>query len=470
MGYLGNSNIETWSTPGIEYFSGDGTTTTFQLTRRVNSYTDLEVVVENVLQHPTNSYTWNQTTNSIVFYEAPFPGSQNIYVRYNSRQTTLIAPAQGTVTGDSLSIGAPVWDPTGNTSILGNLTVDGTTATVNNLVANSSITAQTINVTNLSGNGASITGINAANIAFGTTDPHILGTGTATINTFLRGDASWQPIVQSFSAGQTGFTPTIGTTGQITLNGNLNTANGGTGLTSFTSGGALYATSTSALTTGTLPVASGGTGSTSLTANTVLIGNGTSAVQTVSPGTANNILVSNGTNWVSAKATDYGIGVTGGGGRGTIFTSSGTFTVPSGVSQAKVTVIGAGGGFIVSPNLQFGANGGDGGVAVKYVTGLTTGQTITVTVGTKGASANAYVGSASSGGSSSFGSYAVATGGSGAYYDVYGVANDGNPGAATTGDFNPIGQKLGKVGTTYYYGQGDRINQTLPDGLVLVEY
>jgi hypothetical protein len=43
------------------------------------------------------------------------------------------------------------------------------------------------------------------------------------------------------------------------------TNKGGTGLTSFTSGGALYATSTSALTTGTLPVASGGTGVTTST-------------------------------------------------------------------------------------------------------------------------------------------------------------------------------------------------------------
>ena len=42
----------------------------------------------------------------------------------------------------------------------------------------------------------------------------------------------------------------------------LPTTSGGTGLASFTSGGAVYATSTSALTTGTLPEASGGTGTT----------------------------------------------------------------------------------------------------------------------------------------------------------------------------------------------------------------
>ena len=125
------------------------------------------------------------------------------------------------------------------------------------------------------------------------------------------------------------------------LIGTLTTGSGGTGLTAFTSGGAVYATSTSALTTGTLPVASGGTGATtltgvvkasgttaftagnvslstevtgtlpvgnggtgatSLTLNNVLLGNNTSAPQTVAPGTSGNVLTSNGTTWVSSSA------------------------------------------------------------------------------------------------------------------------------------------------------------------------
>jgi hypothetical protein len=57
----------------------------------------------------------------------------------------------------------------------------------------------------------------------------------------------------SWDSDYTGFTLT------------LPTVRGGTGLASFTSGGAVYASSTSALTTGTLPIASGGTGSTSTT-------------------------------------------------------------------------------------------------------------------------------------------------------------------------------------------------------------
>ena len=53
--------------------------------------------------------------------------------------------------------------------------------------------------------------------------------------------------------------------GALTLSTVLATSSGGTALTSFTANGAMYATSTSALTTGTLPVASGGTGVTSST-------------------------------------------------------------------------------------------------------------------------------------------------------------------------------------------------------------
>ena len=56
--------------------------------------------------------------------------------------------------------------------------------------------------------------------------------------------------VTSFTAGTTGFTPSSATSGAVTLAGTLATTNGGTGLTSFTSGGVVYASSTSALTTG----------------------------------------------------------------------------------------------------------------------------------------------------------------------------------------------------------------------------
>jgi len=65
----------------------------------------------------------------------------------------------------------------------------------------------------------------------------------------LASNATSAPVL-TFSAGTTGFTPSSATAGAITLAGTLATTNGGTGLTSFTSGGVVYASSSSALATG----------------------------------------------------------------------------------------------------------------------------------------------------------------------------------------------------------------------------
>ena len=79
------------------------------------------------------------------------------------------------------------------------------------------------------------------------------------------------------------------------------TTSGGTGLTSFTSGGAVYATSSSALTTGTLPIASGGTGITSTpTSGTLLIGTSAGAYSSATlTGTANRVTVTNSSGGIT---------------------------------------------------------------------------------------------------------------------------------------------------------------------------
>jgi hypothetical protein len=82
------------------------------------------------------------------------------------------------------------------------------------------------------------------------------------------------------------------------------TTRGGTGLTSFTNGGAVYATSTSALTTGTLPVASGGTGLTSSGGSGfLLIGNSSNTFTAATlTGTTNRITVTNGSGSITISA------------------------------------------------------------------------------------------------------------------------------------------------------------------------
>jgi hypothetical protein len=91
----------------------------------------------------------------------------------------------------------------------------------------------------------------------------------------LASNATSAPVL-SFSAGTTGFTPSTATTGAVTLAGTLATTNGGTGLTSFTSGGVVYASSTSALATGSILSFDGtnlGVGTTSPATKLVLAGN-----------------------------------------------------------------------------------------------------------------------------------------------------------------------------------------------------
>jgi hypothetical protein len=82
-------------------------------------------------------------------------------------------------------------------------------------------------------------------LGIGTNGQILTSTGTAPQWSTLSGVA-----VTTFSAGTTGFTPSTATSGAVTLAGTLATTNGGTGLTSFTANGVVYASSSSALTTG----------------------------------------------------------------------------------------------------------------------------------------------------------------------------------------------------------------------------
>ena len=88
---------------------------------------------------------------------------------------------------------------------------------------------------------------------------------------------------------------TLGTINLATqVTGVLPTANGGTNLSSFTSGGAVYATSTSVLATGTLPNTAGGTGqSSAFTQYGVTYASTTTALATSAAGTTGQLLQAN---------------------------------------------------------------------------------------------------------------------------------------------------------------------------------
>ena len=137
--------------------------------------------------------------------------------------------------------------------------------------------------------------------------------------------------------------------------------------------------------------------------------------------------------------------------RAEVFTSSGTFTVPAGVTAVKVTVVGGGGGSgaLTGANVAT-AGGGAGGTAIEWITGLTSGSTVSVTIGAGGTGGTGTTNATwdgSDGGTSSFGAYCSASGGEGSL-----GSNQSNQawGGAQIGSF-PYGG-VGSGGTLNIYG------------------
>jgi len=113
--------------------------------------------------------------------------------------------------------------------------------------------------------------------------------------------------------------------------------------------------------------------------------------------------------------------------RAQVFTSNGTFTIPTGVIRLKVTVIGGGGagGYGAFDGYGFGpgGGGGGGGAAIKWLS--VTGGTLAVTVGGSGQASSVASGtqsittiSATAGGSASAGSQVPGSGGNGSNGDL----------------------------------------------------
>lgn len=104
MSFIGNTPTQQAFTAAVDVFSGNGSTTAFTLSRPVASVAQVEAVIENVQQSPVDAYTVNG--NTITFTSAPPSGTSNIYVRYTSPITQVIAPSDGAVGTSQLANGA----------------------------------------------------------------------------------------------------------------------------------------------------------------------------------------------------------------------------------------------------------------------------------------------------------------------------------------------------------------------------
>ena len=147
MAAIGNSPTQQAFTPAIDYFSGNGSTTAFTLSRPVASVAQVQVTIDNVAQNPSSAYTVSGST--ITFTSAPLSGTNNIYVYYTSPITQVIAPGQGTVNATSMAsstgTGAGVFQtsPTITTPTIDTITSAASTALTLKSAGTTAVTVDT---------------------------------------------------------------------------------------------------------------------------------------------------------------------------------------------------------------------------------------------------------------------------------------------------------------------------------------
>ena len=116
MAYLGKVAINRSTGTSKDSFSGDGSETSFTMSRTVLLATDIEVFIANVQQEPTTAYTVSGTT--LTFSSAPANGTNNVYVIHRSGNN------------DSMTIQSGISATLSDATISGTLTVSSGTLTV----------------------------------------------------------------------------------------------------------------------------------------------------------------------------------------------------------------------------------------------------------------------------------------------------------------------------------------------------
>ena len=185
------------SSTAYDHFSGDGVTSLFFLSRNVTANSDIQVVVNNVIQDPGVAY-YVYNLNNLQFIGTPSVGANNISVVYRQFVQTGIAPGANTVTQ-----GAIADSSISSTKLQSNLVFTGVTTATN--VATTNLTVSGNVVGNLAVTGTVLGNVSAPTITSTTvtvpgniTAGNLTVTGTTTLSTFaFSGALSGPEIVAS---------------------------------------------------------------------------------------------------------------------------------------------------------------------------------------------------------------------------------------------------------------------------------
>jgi hypothetical protein len=308
-------------------------------------------------------------------------------------QLTLTTTITGVLTGNGTAISAATTTGTGDVVLatsptLVTPTLGVASATSVNKVA---ITAPATGATLTLADGSTFVTSGAYSTTITSTGATSVTLPTS--GTLLSTDTIASNAVTSFSAGTTGFTPNSSTQGAVTLDGTLNVANGGTGATSLTTNGIVYGNNTSAVgvtaagtqyqvlqagatgvpafgavnlgqsaaVTGTLGATNGGTGLSSFSTGNVLYASANNTWAAASPGATSGVQAYDADLDALAGLTTTGI---------IVRTGAGTATTRSITGTATRIEVSNGNGVSGEPTIDLATvtNPGSGGTFVKITT------------------------------------------------------------------------------------------------------
>lgn len=175
---------------------------------------------------------------------------------------------------------------------------------------------------------------------------------------------------------------------------------------------------------------------------------GIGPVASVSYGTSGQALLSGGASAAPSWGSVTPIPST------EVFTTgtSATWTIPTGITKVRITVVGGGGAGAAGSASSGGGGGGGGGTAIKTLTGLTPGNTLTYTVGTAGNTSQVASGTQTiTTISATAGAAGTGAGGIGSNGDLN-IGGSGGMAGGTDGD--QVSPQPGCGGNSYFGGGG----------------